>query len=201
MAQVRKFFMLHNDCLSYHQDLYKTSTIQGMRKFSGRTTVEEDGAKTLIMRTNLRDGKYWKLKADSGEERDMWVKGIRTKVAALGFMEVDDEDTTVSDLQKDCMRSGYLTMRPRDGGADWDDQFFVLTQNKLYQFEEEDATTPMNIFALSPNCSVFETKLKENSFELVTNSRVLHVQGSQSEETYSWVKVRPADADLCEQGH
>jgi hypothetical protein len=186
---VRKFFMLHNDCLTYHQDLYHTSVIQGMRKFSGRTTVEEDGERTLIMRTNLRDGKYWKLKADSREERDNWVKGIRDKVSKLGFLEVDYEDTTVADLQKDCLRSGYLNVRPKEGGADWDDQFFVLSKSRLYQFHDDDADTPNCIHMLSPNCSVFETKLKESSFELVTNSRVLHVQGANSEETYAWIKI------------
>ena len=48
-----------------------------MRMFFGRTTVEPDGEKSFIVRTNLKDGKFWKLKADTPHERDRWVANIK----------------------------------------------------------------------------------------------------------------------------
>jgi len=181
--------MLHNDCITYHQDLHHTSTIQGMRKFSGKTTVEKDGDSVLIIRTNLLDGKYWKLRADSEEERDKWVASVAAAVKKLGFLEVDYQTTAVDDLTKSCLRSGFLNTRPKNGGQEWEDKFFVLTDAQLYQFEDQDAVNPSQVLVLSPNCSVFETKLQEFSFELVTNSRVLHVQGENPEATASWIKI------------
>jgi len=187
--QVRKFFMLHNDCITYHQDLHRTATIQGMRKFSGRTTVEKEGDCVLIIRTNLLDGKYWKLRADSEEERDNWAKAVEAAVKKLGYLEVDFQNTAVEDLTKTCLRSGFLNTRPKNGGQDWEDKFFVLMESQLYQFDSQDAVNPSQVLVLSPNCSVFETKLQEFSFELVTNSRVLHVQGENPDVTASWIKI------------
>ena len=186
--QVRKFFMLHNDCLTYHSDLHKTSIISGLRMFSGKTTVETEGPKTLIMKTNLRDNKFWKLRAENEEERDKWVNAIREKVTKLGFMEVDYENTKVDDISKESLHSGFLSVRPKSGNVEWEDRFFMLTETELYQFEDDSSMAPEHVYVLSPNCSVFETKLQEHSFEFVTNSKVLHTQGENAEVTAGWIK-------------
>eukprot|EP00518_Triparma_eleuthera_P016001 CAMPEP_0197545766 /NCGR_PEP_ID=MMETSP1320-20131121/673_1 /TAXON_ID=91990 /ORGANISM="Bolidomonas sp., Strain RCC2347" /LENGTH=985 /DNA_ID=CAMNT_0043105301 /DNA_START=176 /DNA_END=3133 /DNA_ORIENTATION=- len=186
--QVRKFFMLHSDCITYHQDLHKTSTIQGMRMFSGRTTVEPDGEKSFIVRTNLKDGKFWKLKADTPHERDRWVANIKDTVSKLGMLEVDFQNTAVDDLTSESLHNGFLSTRPKNGTVEWEERYFVLTDSKLYQFEDDSSISPQQVFILSPNCSVFETKLQEHSFEFVTNSRVLHVQGDNPEVTTGWIK-------------
>lgn len=54
--------------------------------------------------------------------------------------------------------------------------------------QDDSSMAPEHVYALSPNCSVFETKLQEHSFEFVTNSKVLHVQGENAEVTAGWIK-------------
>ena len=107
----------------------------------------------------------------------------------LGFLEIDYLDKSADQLSEDCVRSGFLSIRPKQGGSDWLDRYFILKDDKLYHFQDSDGVQPANIYVLSPNCSVFETKLKKDSFELVTNSRVLHFQGSCPEETRSWIMI------------
>lgn len=103
--------------------------------FSGKTTVETEGPKTLIMKTNLKDNKFWKLRAENEEERDKWVNAVREKVSKLGFMEVDYENTKVDDVSKESLHTGFLSARPKSGNVEWEERFFMLTESELYQFE------------------------------------------------------------------
>ena len=148
---VQRFFLLHKDGITYHHDEHKTSVIQGMRKFSKKTTVEIDEAplsSTFIVQTNLKDQKFWKLTAPDSATRDKWVSGIRNAVDNIGFMEIDYLDASADQLQVDCMKSGFLSIRPKQGGVDWLDRFYILSNSKLYQFQDSDSVKPANIYVL-----------------------------------------------------
>jgi len=183
------FFMLHSDGITYHTNQHKTSQILGLRKFSKKTTVESLENNYFVIKTNLRDQKVWKLRAKTTEECDNWVTCIQDVVSKLGFCEIDYLDKSADQLSTDCMKSGFLSIRPKQGGTDWLDRYYILKENKVYQFQDSDSVQPANIYVLSPNCSVFETKLKKDSFELVTNSRVLHFQGASTDDTKAWITV------------
>ena len=61
----------------------------------------------------------------------------------------------------------------------WPLKFYALTSTALYVAEEEFSVEASFVYLISPTCSVFETNLMPNSFELVTPQGVLHLHGEQ----------------------
>ena len=80
--------------------------------------------------------------------------------------------------------SGYLDTRLTHSAAGnedvaWQPFYYTLSKTYLSQYVDEDKTEPaLNVWALSINCTVFETSLKSWSFQLVTSTKAFHGQGN-----------------------
>lgn len=86
---------------------------------------------------------------------------------------------------------GRLGMRTNKGGM-WPIHQFKLCTSAVLVFAIDEETSEQTnecviSFTLSPSCSVFGTNLGENTFELVTTSKVLHACASSMGEMEEWI--------------
>lgn len=124
----------------------------------------------------------------STDEYFMWKTALLSLVASpsgtedVAFVEDTADSNTV-------LKKGKLKMRPVKGGELWDDFNFLLTPSAMIALDEITGTQVIETFPISPSCSVFETNLGRNAFELVTPKKVLHVLAENREATSSWIKI------------
>eukprot|EP00602_Paraphysomonas_sp_CaronLab_P002567 CAMPEP_0185019052 /NCGR_PEP_ID=MMETSP1103-20130426/1667_1 /TAXON_ID=36769 /ORGANISM="Paraphysomonas bandaiensis, Strain Caron Lab Isolate" /LENGTH=968 /DNA_ID=CAMNT_0027549131 /DNA_START=36 /DNA_END=2942 /DNA_ORIENTATION=- len=185
----RKFFILHDAAITWHQDHEHTSAIQGMMKFTPDTTIVANDDKLSITLADTSTNSTLGLRFDSNShEYNAWKKGIMNilnKYAA-------DEKATVERIENayaNATKRGKLRMRPPKGGDVWDEYYFVLTANEILVMEKntDGQMEVIDLYEIHPNCSVFETNLGHYAFELVTSKKVLHVMSDSRESTSAWI--------------
>jgi hypothetical protein len=86
------------------------------------------------------------------------------------------------------IKQGPLNMRPPKGGDNWPEYMFYINESEMVAVEQSTEAV-IGDFKITPNCSVFETNLGTNTFELVTAKKVLHVQAKAPTETTSWIEA------------
>ena len=122
------------------------------------------------------------------EEYNVWKSVLLTLVAEHSEKDGSNAEKLVREPEV-VLKKGRLKMRPAKGGELWDDFNFTLTASSMTALDEITGTQVIETFHISPSCSVFETNLGRNAFELVTPKKVLHVLAESREITSSWIKV------------
>ena len=87
------------------------------------------------------------------------------------------------------LKQSNLKIRQSKGGEQWDDRLVTLTVNFELVLDNSVSNTSRDIFKMSPSCSVFETNLSENAFEVVTPQKILHLKTTSKEETSNWISI------------
>eukprot|EP00602_Paraphysomonas_sp_CaronLab_P006782 CAMPEP_0185017452 /NCGR_PEP_ID=MMETSP1103-20130426/406_1 /TAXON_ID=36769 /ORGANISM="Paraphysomonas bandaiensis, Strain Caron Lab Isolate" /LENGTH=972 /DNA_ID=CAMNT_0027546873 /DNA_START=174 /DNA_END=3092 /DNA_ORIENTATION=+ len=185
----RKFFILHDAAITWHQDHEHTSAIQGMMKLTPETTIAANDDKHSITLTDTSTNATLGLRFDSNNhEYNAWKQGIMSilnKFAAVEKATVE----RIENAYENATKRGKLRMRPPKGGDVWDEYYFVLTANEILVMEKnaEGQMEVIDLYEIHPNCSVFETNLGHYAFELVTSKKVLHVMSDSRESTSAWI--------------
>lgn len=188
-GKTRKFFILHESAITWHQDHEHTSAIQGMMKMTPETSASFDDAKNTITLTDTVTNASLGLRYDqNNREYAIWKDGISAilnKFAAVEKATVE----RIENAYENATKRGKLRMRPQKGGDVWDEYYFVLTASELLVMEKnsEGQMEVIDLYEIHPNCSVFETNLGHYAFELVTSKKVLHVMSDSRESTAAWI--------------
>ncbi len=191
----RKFFIVHNDSITSHEDHLKTSKIESAVKLSeGAVTIEErDNCVVAIMR-DAQD--VMVLRAEDAGECRTWIAAIQAAIISRneegGVVPAGADGAGGGAADEGIIHQEILEVRSdKTRGATWEANFFVLTSNSLKRYESEAAKEerrPIETFRISPQCCVFETNLAANAFELVTSKKVLHVAGPSAEVSETWIR-------------
>lgn len=187
----RKFFIVHEDSITSHEDHMKTSKIESAVKLSeGMVTIEErDNCIIAIMRDGVD---VMVLRAEESDECQTWLSAIRTAIASLS-QETESALTTIVTREPTCLLEATLDVRSeKQRGATWDKNYFTLTSTTLKRYEDSTAkqeARPTETFRISTQCCVFETNLAAHAFEIVTSKKVLHLAGQSSEESEVWIRT------------
>jgi hypothetical protein len=180
----RKFFIVHEDSITCHEDHMKTSKIDICVKLTeGNVTVDIRNDCVFAI---VRDGAdVMVLRAEDDAERETWVSAIKSavNVEADGPKEDDTKYllTSTLDIRSDKTRN-----------ANWDVRYFSLTTTTMKIYDDEKAFTeqrPIESFRLNPQCCVFETNLAANAFELVTAKKVLHMASADAKVSEEWIRT------------
>ncbi|XP_052436807.1 pleckstrin homology domain-containing family A member 1a isoform X4 [Carassius gibelio] len=86
-----------------------------------------------------------------------------------------------------CVKQGALM-------KNWKRRYFVLEQNSMSYFKSDLEKEPLRIILLKEvhkvqECKHSEIMMRDNLFEVVTNSRTFYVQADSPEEMHSWIKA------------
>jgi len=188
-----KFFLLHSNSISFHQDHMHTFKAQGLFKITAGMTVQlADQPNTIRVKEEGKKGRELVIRAtpndkDPAKVTDAWMTAINAAISDLGNASdlavrpgETNTETTIMD--------GYLKTQPSRGNKNkWVSRFYALTTSALYMAEDEYSQDALAVYPLNPTCSVFETNLKSHAFELVTTQQALHIQGSSPDETSLWI--------------
>lgn len=101
------------------------------------------------------------------------------------------------DTQNPIKMQGMLQMRIDDD--QWVELMFYLTDAELLCYDQSSGGSAQLIesYSMTSNSGVFETNIGENSFELVTPSKVLHVLPTSAEEGAAWMSVMREVISQC----
>ncbi|KAJ8613364.1 hypothetical protein CTAYLR_002271 [Chrysophaeum taylorii] len=181
----RKFFVLHANAITYHQDHYNTYKKLGELKLTTLTTVTRVSDLELELATNEKE---LLLQMKTREEMATWYDAITDAIGKLVSRD-DLASKRGSENDEQIIVSGYLATQPDNKviPASWPQLFYALTSSALYQAEGECSPEALNVFLLEPSCSVYPTKLHANAFELVTSRTVLHLYAKSKVETQRWI--------------
>lgn len=128
----KRFFILHRDSITYHEDHEHTSKISGMVKFDVDTTVEvENESRTITIRGS--DGRRLVIQVPQlpdmpdVDDFEAWVQGINEIMDKTRASDLAQRSAPKS-ISAEAIKRGYLKSRPKKGGDVWSDQYFVLTR-------------------------------------------------------------------------
>ncbi|XP_076005770.1 pleckstrin homology domain-containing family A member 1 isoform X1 [Genypterus blacodes] len=97
----------------------------------------------------------------------------------------------------------------------WKRRYFMLDENNVSYFKSDLEREPLKVIPLKEihkvqECKQSEPMMRDNLFELVTNSRTFYVQANSPEDMHSWIKAisgaivaqrgpgRSANTELCD---
>ncbi len=203
----KKFFILHQDAITIHRDSESISVVQGLIHLNDnsfceyydrslRITVVDTVMKHSLTLQFYGPGARAPQDGDYNEWKNALISNLRLYTALVQNAEASINTTQGIPNQ---IKQGLLRMRPPKGGEIWPQHHFFINEHAMIvvDSEPEDKTNARIIgeYAISPNCSVFETNLGQFTFELVTAKKVLHVQAPTAQELVEWVEaVREAIA-------
>ncbi len=122
------------------------------------------------------------------EEYNSWKERLLSLIEAPKNMEL--EALAHEQLKNNAIiKKGRLRMRPSKGGEVWDEFNFALTASAMIVLDPDTGVNVVETYVINPSCSVFETNLGRNAFELVTPKKVLHVQSDSRDISNGWIKV------------
>jgi len=187
----RKFFVLHSNALTYHQDHYNTYKTQGEFPITTTTAVACADDKTLEL---VDDARTLSVRARDAADLEQWHGAIENAISKLR-----DRDALASKRgqanDEHVLRDGYLATQPPPCGEDdhsgdvskWPRRFYALTSSALYQADADDSPDASNVFLMEPGCSVWPTKFHPFAFEFVTPTTVLHAYADSKEDAQAWI--------------
>ncbi|KAJ8602956.1 hypothetical protein CTAYLR_001549 [Chrysophaeum taylorii] len=202
---VKKFFVLHANALTYHNNHFDTHKNLGSIKLSSRTSVAKQ-ATTLTIKTGSQQ---LVVACVDVPEAQVWydaivrtVKRVESLDDLAGKIGTENTEVVLLDGHLGTATEAAATLSTRDAlrrrtsvvGAStsdhfWPAKFYALTSTALYQADNANATEAQRVFLVSPTCAVFETTLKPYAFELVTSQGVLHVHASSEEDRDRWTEA------------
>jgi hypothetical protein len=193
-GKTRRFFILDEGVITYHKDHEHTGQILGVFKVSKTTKMsyKDSNCSIDLIQGTADDSSVMELRfLQATEEYDLWKSVLLTLAAEPSGADAGpaDEAEVAEEAPQVVLKKGKLKMRPAKGGELWDDFNFTLTPTAMIALDEITGTQVIETFHINPTCSVFETNLGRNAFELVTPKRVLHVMAESREVTSSWIKV------------
>ena len=162
----RRFFIVHDDSITCHEDHMKTSKIElAVKLTDGSVTVDERADCAFAI---VRDGvDVMVLRAEEDGERTIWAAAIN--VAASGGAAVVDDAGAASEKEEFLLESALEVRADKQRAAHWDLHFFTLTATTLRHYENEQARAegrPIETFRLNPQCCVFEVNSAQDSRSL-----------------------------------
>lgn len=184
----RRFVMLHSNSITYHQDHMHTFKALGTVKLTSEMVVIANEASLRVKEVHkARDEIHLRPSSEESDPTSIlvtWKSAIEASVRGISEAsdlavkpgETNNEVTTID---------GHLLAQTAK--HKWVPRFFALTTTALYMAEDDKAMEALAVFPLSPSCSVFETNLRPNAFELVTPQGALHVAANDQESTKRWI--------------
>ena len=172
----KKFFILHQDAITFHRDEFSTSSVQGLLHLNDNTSMEYFDKKRQITITDtslkhtltLAFG-YDRLHAKNGdylEWKEALIANLRLYSATIQDAETPF-DPFIGPLNM--IKKGLLKMRPPKGGDIWPEVMFFLNEAQIVAvssdhdsgYGDRGQIKMVGDFEITPNCSVFETNLGE----------------------------------------
>jgi PH domain len=197
----KKYFVLHQDAITVHKDADVAAAVLGLIHLNDYTFMEyyDSSKKITIVDTYLKHSLTMVFDVDEKVEPGSGTY-IQWKEALMGNLRlysalVQNAELCLNTRQglPNMIKKGYLKMRPPKGGEVWPEELFFLNEALMVvvdkDAEDETQARIVSDYAITPNCSVFETNLGVNTFELVTAQRVLHVQATSRDDLISWVEA------------
>ena len=194
-GSVRKFFVLHNDVLTYHKDHESTKEVEFELHIDKTVTVTPDDNK-------------WKLKLEQGGKRALtmqfeqrsasdypiWKDAIMTMKEKTERMEAKALEKTTEALDE-AVQKGDLRVRRTDleGGENlWEEKLVAFTDTDLIITPIKDGAVG-TFFALNAKSAIIKTPRDETgqnfSFQVTTSEQILHFAADSDEEVEKWIEA------------
>lgn len=219
-----KYFILHENALTYHKNRDNIFAVQGLIHINSESYMEYNDDKSRITlvdtiskytlslqfgsssseekgggdSTTMASYEEWKIRlVDTMTSVGAMIRGVDSSTAATQVALGAAGSQQVGE-QNEVIKQGPLYMRPPKGGepSSWPEYFFRLRSSELIVLDvlsDPQKSQIVGEIKITPNCSVFETNLGPNTFELVSNKRVLHLMPTSKErgqkETSSWLEA------------
>uniref|UniRef100_A0A7S3K4V0 PH domain-containing protein n=1 Tax=Aureoumbra lagunensis TaxID=44058 RepID=A0A7S3K4V0_9STRA len=198
---VRKFFVLHSNTLTYHQDHYNTYKNLGEFKLTAETTIfvpslqqqQSAGEHILELVSGIHETPETqvciKVRARDANELETWRTAIDRAVQALKNRD-DLASKRGATNDETVVKDGYLATQAACGGTEkWPQQYYALTASALYQAQDTNSAEALAVYLIEPACSAYTTTLRPHAFELVTSQGVLHLAAESAEATDLWLNA------------
>jgi hypothetical protein len=173
----RKYFILHQDVITFHKDEKNINAVQGLIHLNDTTSMEYyDKKQRIVIKDNQLKQSivmmfFEKLSPepeDSLYRYTEWKKALISNLKLYSAIIQDAEnlfDTTKG--LPNLIKKGVLFMRPLKGGDLWDDLQFFINEREMVAVTLENGSTKdrlkiVSSYEITPNCSVFETNLGIN---------------------------------------
>lgn len=194
-GSVRKFFVLHNDVLTYHKDHESTKEVEFELHIDKTVTVTPDDNK-------------WKLKLEQGGKRALtmqfeqrsasdypiWKDAIMSMKEKTERMEAKALEKTTEALDE-AVQKGDLRVRRTDleGGDNlWEEKLVAFTDTDLIITPIKDGAVG-TFFALNAKSAIIKTPREETgqnfSFQVTTAEHILHFAADSNEEVERWIEA------------
>lgn len=168
----RKFFILHQDAITFHKDEFTTSSVQGLLHLNDHTHMEYYNKKLKIKIIDTYDKHSITLSFLPRREHPKDANYSQWKEALMNNLQlyaanVQDAETSFNTKigLPSMIKKGLLYMRPPNGGDDvWPEYQFFLNESQMIAISTtmvggKEHLKTMGDFEITPNCSVFETNL------------------------------------------
>lgn len=168
----RKFFILHQDAITFHKDEYTTSSVQGLLHLNDNTSMEyyDKKRQITVIDTNekhslilsFQEQKSHVKDADYLEWKDALIANLQ--LYAANIQDAETSFNTAIGLPA-MIKKGTLFMRPPKGGDEvWPEHQFYLNDTQMVAVSTsrvggKEHLKMMGDYEITPNCSVFETNL------------------------------------------
>lgn len=168
----RKFFILHQDALTFHKDEESTSSVQGLLHLNDYTHMDYYDRKRQIVVTDTHERHSLKLsflefKSHAKDANyQVWKNALISNLRMYSANVQDAETSFNTKIGLPSMiKKGPLFMRPVKGGDDnWPEFQFYLNESQMIAVSTTTVSGKEEVkvvgdFGITPNCSVFETNL------------------------------------------
>jgi hypothetical protein len=201
----RKFFILHQDAITFHKDEFTTSSVQGLLHLNDNTHMEYYNKKLQIIVIDTYEKHSITLSFSARKDHPKDADFTEWKEALISNLQlyaanVQDAETSFNTKigLPSMIKKGTLFMRPPKGGDDvWPEYQFYLNESQMIAISSttiagKEHLKTMGNFEITPNCSVFETNLgtlccsPDYSFFLFFHAELLyyHFHSKTSASTY-----------------
>eukprot|EP00978_Attheya_sp_CCMP212_P018986 scaffold52641_cov48-Attheya_sp.AAC.1 len=187
---IRRFCMLHNECITYHPSHVETTSIIGFLPLNMEMIVSAFDDNRMSIKGITKQRKPWNVTADTRKNRSNWIEALTRVIANLktkhekNLYFVPDPNVIPG-----MIHSGTLSVWHKSGV--WMEAFFVLTNQSLYEFRGAklgDVPIPIQ-HRISPNTIVSSMMKGSYSFQVVTFSTRLQLNASSPYERDAWISM------------
>ena len=170
----RKYFILHQDALTYHKDDSSIGSVQGIMHLNDHTLMEYFDKKheIAVIDTVEKHSLTLSFKEHTLDNRDANYEAWKDALIAnlqLYAASIQDAETSFNTKigLPGMIKKGALYMKPLKGVDEtWPEYQFYLNESQMVAVDSsivagQEHTKMMGDFEITPNCSVFETNLGE----------------------------------------
>lgn len=185
----RKFFVLHNNRLSFHADHEHTALTQWSIDISDKTVMKVlDDKKMIIGVSDGVENVVIQFEARNAADYPVWKEALAENIAKFCELKAA-EMTEVEDILETAGLNGQMEVRNADNDT-WTEHLVALTDTTLYvieSYEDGNFFRVTDSFVFQSDSNVVATTLKEASFEVVTAEKILQVNAETREEADYWM--------------